>query len=580
MLKFIKSEDYREYQELIQLKPEYSEALFLDTTENRLWINGAPLDIRVELLDERDDNLLSKRVYKFTEPKDENKFITIDEAVIPSIVDGEIVLRNMETGEDVKYQDGLMPVEDKMLIAAMADAFGVSLEYHYYASVNHVRSAVADHDFETLTDVDIYRDGDTWKYDYEAFTYIGKDPLGEDHEYTYPAGSREVDSDLVRVKSVTIKVKPQDVTLFDGGDRPDTQQTLVPHGGIPAGTTVAQLEEMTNSEIIANVLFQSAHPVKIKDAQAFVKYKESYAPDGIIPIGHEYPRIGDFEVVFTPETWQLFTDTTNEPVGDPIYVQVFDHVEYWLLDKQHPTEIPHRPYDPDNDLYNLEKDAEYYADHVDNYKVEYGDKSEYWAEIFYTAGEAPKDSNGKTTHIVDGEEVPYATPTDGSIKSNILLYNNQNAVYDEDEQLIWEDPIVTAWQIYSNASYATGIDFWDDRFREPGSFIGNDERIAAPVYAQKDYVAYLKWPSVLHENDKMYVYIPVDFKPAFIYGANDFTPNRYDIELDFYAVLDENDEMAVTVIKNELGYDGEYNIYEISRQTGITSAKVVVAEKE
>ena len=58
--------------------------------------------------------------------------------------------------------------------------------------------------------------------------------------------------------SITLVRKSKDFNFFDGGERPDDQATLDDLGGIKKGTTIAELEHITVSEVIARLLFQDA----------------------------------------------------------------------------------------------------------------------------------------------------------------------------------------------------------------------------------------------------------------------------------------------------------------------------------
>lgn len=593
MLNFLKG-TVQEYTQLLATKPEYGSDLFLDTELNRLYINGNPLDTRVEVIESKDENMLLHKTYKFINA--EGATVSIEDVKIPELVNGEVVIRDMEQGVDFPYNNGFMTVEDKIMVEGIADILGVYFEFNYYAAVNHIRTQYQDHDFETLTDVDVYQDNGQWFYDYDQFEYVQELPGGRTQIAKYPqdslVGTEPVDAEKIQVKTVIIKRKPQDIVLFDGGGLSDETTMVVDHGGIPAGTKVSDLKEFTVSQIISKVLFQQAHPEKISDTVAYLKYKETYAPDGIVEVGYRYPEVEDFEVVFIPETWQMFSNVTGEPVGEPFYTTQFDHADYWLMDYEHPHEGGHRPGD---DLYNLVTDAEYYADHTQRYKVEFGDKCVYWADVYYTAIGPVVDSMGNTSYIdKDGNEVVIVQPTDGQIKTNDLLYDNDNQTVDEDGNVIAESPVWVSWEIFSNASETSSESLWLNRFEEPVAFRGNEAIINSRIITKDQGVAYLKWPSVLTAENKLFVYIPNAFELADIGGANDFTPETFNIELaaktvntvveetdpDTGEIIEvETDTPIIVNIENSLGKEGEFNKYIIERQAGITTVKITIRRK-
>jgi len=79
-----------------------------------------------------------------------------------------------------------MTVEDKIMVEGIADILGVYFEFNYYAAVNHIRTQYQDHDFETLTDVDVYQDNGQWFYDYDQFEYVQELPGGRTQIAKYP----------------------------------------------------------------------------------------------------------------------------------------------------------------------------------------------------------------------------------------------------------------------------------------------------------------------------------------------------------------------------------------------------------
>ena len=93
MLNFLKG-TVQEYTQLLATKPEYGSDLFLDTELNRLYINGNPLDTRVEVIESKDENMLLHKTYKFINA--DGATVSIEDVKIPELVNGEVVIRDME----------------------------------------------------------------------------------------------------------------------------------------------------------------------------------------------------------------------------------------------------------------------------------------------------------------------------------------------------------------------------------------------------------------------------------------------------------------------------------------------------
>lgn len=593
MIDFIKGEGILDYQTLLEQKPEYGSAFYLDTTTNRLYINGNPVDARIVKRQVPDDELFVKNVYDFSD--DEGNTVSIDETKIPELVDSVVTIRNMETGEDYEYNNGLMPVIDKVLIEALAKIVGVSYTYEYYANVNHIKSSI-EGDFTTMTDVDVRYDNEqnSWVYDYDAFEYTGVDGEGITHTYTHEAGIRLVDDSDVKIKAIRINKSTSELVMFDAGGRPDDTTVIADYGGIRAGTTVAELKQLTVSEILSRILLQQAHLVKIQEQKAYLKYTEDYAPGGIVRVGQSYPTINDFELIFEPEKWQLISDVTNEPIGEPIIMTRVDSVEYFLHDLQHPTVIPHRPYDPDNDIYNLITDAEYYADHIEHYAIEPNDKCVYWAVVNYVPIDSIEDLMGSVIYVdpITGESILFPTIEPGSIKTNELRFNNENAVVDTNTgEVIFSCPIYIGFDIQSNASEISENSLWETRNIEPDSpFEGNDYMIGGAV-AFTNRPFYLKWPSELTPNDRLYVYIPTIYTITSLGGAHDFITEDFSIELPYNIVnstvetvdeetgeivVEDSGEPLIVEVTNVAGSAEYYYKYNIGRQVGITTVKITI----
>ena len=260
MLQFIKGDNFAEYMQVIQDGTvDISEALFLDTVNHRLYLNGEALDVRINVIDEVGENFIKKISYEFVNADGET--VRLEDANIPTLDKNYVsILRDIEGKVDNKFNNGLMSVRDKYLLEAMAALLGMEVVYTYYASVHHIEDVYAG-DFESTRDVVAYKNGnDEWVYDYDAFEMETINKVGETMKVNLPAGQKVIDESLVRVHTMGIKRKRSDTVFYDGGELPDDYKSLTKHGGLPAGTTVADLEKLTVSEVLSKIIFENAVP--------------------------------------------------------------------------------------------------------------------------------------------------------------------------------------------------------------------------------------------------------------------------------------------------------------------------------
>lgn len=67
MPEFIKG-TYAQYLQLLELYPKYADAIYLCIDDQRLYEDGKPLDVRIEVKEVIDENYLRKVSYVFTGP--------------------------------------------------------------------------------------------------------------------------------------------------------------------------------------------------------------------------------------------------------------------------------------------------------------------------------------------------------------------------------------------------------------------------------------------------------------------------------------------------------------------------------
>ena len=646
MLRFIQGVGTSEYLELLALNESYKSDLYLDTEGNRLYLGGKALDVRVVVDDVIDEYYQHKRSYRFIGPDEE---VTIADALIPTINDYTINLHNVETGQEAEYGNGLMSFRDKFVLDTICKLLGIEIEYTYWATVHHY-SDVLNGDFETLTQVEVFKNqDDEWTYNYDEFSWSFR-PTSSDEitqTFTVPAGQMTLQNDgsyttptkvysrngqeiildpnqytipgeiydeiaTVRAKSLKMIRKAKDFSFFDGGDRPADQAMLYKHGGIPAGTTVADLEKLTVSEVLARILFQTGTLKKVCDTRCYIKFGDEYidhwgveTEDGIqyIEIGARYPTYRDFKVVFQPETWILEVD--GHQYGEPQYLTEMTEAHFWINDEQHPWTPGHGPAPEGLNIYDLEElEREGYHEHFEDWQVTAGDKSVYFGKIKYRAIANAHDQFGNETYIDEhGEEQYYSKPEDGEIQSyNYLCFtgveHTTNPTFDNDKVVVlpfnqeWptgdepEDSIFLTYsltaslRIFSNATESSKTSPWKKRNEEPGAYTSNVAFVEADGMAVPGQCLFFRWPSMTAASEHFYIYIPEDYTVSEIGGAHDGADDEWSVRMTATPVYLPNGEPDITEIPNRFEVVARYQKYEISKCDGITNARIRFAVKD
>lgn len=624
MLDFIKGYGTGEYRELLTLKPEYNDAIYLDMSNNRLYHAGKTLDVRVVVEEVLDEARMVHQKYHFTNPDGET--VTIDEALIPEISGYTIQLHDVSSGAVYDYKDGLQTARDKFLLDTMAKLLGITINYTYWATVHHY-SDVLNGRYEKLTEVEVYRnENGEWQYDYDDFEWEFTDTAHEIARFTFivPAGSitlrdnglyetpefiKDAQGDLTPMSEVwtidignvigrdelstvapytlTLNRQSKDFNFYDGGGRPENQAMLNDLGGLKAGTTVGELERETVSEVISKMLFEEGELVKTQDTSAYIKFHEDYIEtngydDGIkcyIEIGAPYPLKRDFETIFLPETWQVMVG--GKPEGEPQEIQKWVDTSYYISDYQHPWRPGHGPGDPSwNEYEVLNEGDEGYMEHYVEHYVEAGDKSLYYGIVHYEANGNAKDQYGNETYIdAEGVEHYYAEGTSGDILARNMLgftgNHTENPAYKDKEGLDLEFSLEAAWRIFSNASETSKETIWKARNEEPTEgYLGNDAKVESCGLAIPNQCIYFKWPSATRPEDGFYIYLPAGCQIEEIGAAHDGACDEWSAKCTAEIVRDEEGVPVRIPIENRFGHTSDYLKYSILKSAVITNVRV------
>ena len=612
--------------------------MYLDTEGNRLYLGGKALDVRVIVDDTIDEYYQRKRSYRFVGP---DETVTIADALIPPITDFKIQLHDIDERQEAEYSNGLMSFRDKFVLDTICKLLGIEIEYTYWATVHHYSDVLNKH-YEALSEVQVYKnDDDEWQYDYEDFMWNFYDqatetatlqlkvPAGsitlrdngiyplpataetEDGHPMHPTGNPVVITDvegideIITVRAKTLKMirtGKKDYSFFDGGGRPESQQMLFDHGGLKAGTTVGELQELSVSEVLARILFQIGTLKKVSDTKAYVKFSDEYiekfgveTAEGLqyIEIGADYPLSKDFQLVFVPETWVIEVD--GQPYGEPQYVTELESVSYWINDEQHPWIPGHGPTPPGINIYDLaELEKPGYDEHYLDHYVEAGDKSVYFAKVKYRKVANPVDQFGHEVPIdtQDGEFQSFnylcftgveqtTNPTFDNDKVKVLPEGQEFPDPDEDPDTIFLTHSLTAvMRIYTNATETSHESPWDRRNEDPGTFTANNAWIEAEGLTFPGQSLYFRWPAFTPESEHFYVYIPGDYTIAEISSAHDGANDEWSVRMEASEVFNIDGTPEIITIQNRYGIDLEYHKFEISKCAGITNARIRFARRD
>ena len=574
MLQFIKGNDVLEYRALLEKTHDFDESLFLDTLNNRLYFNGEPLDVRIEVVTELGEDYIPKKTYKFI--NNEGQATVITDALIPDIVDRTVVLYDDE-GQEFDYSNGLFSVKDKFLLETMASVLGFKIEYVFLASFIPVQDRDTQDNPQPRI-IPVYLDNECkLVYDYDSYerpNYVRQgDSYVQEGTEIVPAGTAEVPADAdVKVKSMSISRQASDVDLmFDGSSVAPGSSMIAHHGGIPAGTTVEDLESKTISEVLCNILFEDARPTLDTSTSLTIKFKESSIYHGYVEVGTEYPTFEDFDYEFTPETWSWKSADNPESHGEPQQLVEMTGIKYYLIDNEHPWTPGHGPFNPDWNIYDLESDE--YLEHWSEHQIADGDKCVYYGVAEYAAIANAVDSNGSETYVEHGETKYYKQAEDGSVRStNDIHLSNVDA--DGNPIIVTEFDVIAGWKIFANTTKTSVESLWHEKDTEPnnGEYEGAELVETTGRFANDTPAIYMQWPSATTSEQPFYVYIPDSYQIDRVGAANDTSEDDWSIDIEA-TVVDDNFQ-----IENSKHVFGKYKKYMLDKCSGITTVKIELSK--
>ena len=306
---------------------------------------------------------------------------------------------------------------------------------------------------------------------------------------------------------------------------------LSAHGNLPKDTSVAALEKMTISELLAAILFEVATPKRTKAASASISWASSSEFKSTVDVGHLFPIDTDFAVTYSSEEWN-WTATSGE-TGTPVKLHTEGAKIFYRCTHD----------ETDGGTTN------WYGDRA----VE-GINGYYYATVEQVVNANAVDSLGNDKDA-DGNYYKQSVAS--------LLTTGSTLTF------------IAAYKAYSNATkYYTSKSSAIAEKATSVNFAGNTAKTPSVFCVSGNNTVYLKFGQVSPNGDeKLHLYIPKSCTIVSIKGLNDVA-NAYEIPMTYVQNSGSN---ATTTISN--GYvdgAGTFKDYIITPLDGMTNVEVVI----
>ena len=331
-----------------------------------------------------------------------------------------------------------------------------------------------------------------------------------------------------KIATINSSINNADIK-FNGSMYSDKSfSTLSAHGNLPKNTSVAALEKMTISELLAKILFEVAIPKRTKAASASIGWASSSAFKTTVDVGHALPIDTDFAVTYASEEWN-WTATSGE-TGTAV--------------KLH-TEGAKRFY---RSATNTTSGG---STSWPGTAVE-GTNGYYYATVAEVVNKNAVDSLGSDK---DSKGNYYKQSVASTLTTGSTLTFN------------------AAFKAYSNATkyYTSSAAAIADKGTTV-NFAGNTAKTASVFCGSGNTTLYLKFGQVSPNGDeKLHLYIPNSCTISSMKGLNDVA-NVYEIPMTY---VQNSGSSATTTINN--GYvNGTFKDYIITPLDGMTNVEVVI----
>ena len=339
--------------------------------------------------------------------------------------------------------------------------------------------------------------------------------------------------DIINHKISIIDSSINNNSLFFNGDMYENKsfQMLSTHGNLKKGTSVSDLEAMTMSELLANILFEVAAPKKVADAACGISWGSSSIYKSTVDVGCDLPNNADFTTSYSSEQWNWVSSDGNTK-GTPVNLNTKGAVTYY---------------------------------HSDTNTNSGGETS--WS------GTVKEGTNGYWyATIAQNENANAVDSLDSDKDSEGNFYKEPNT----DTLTTSTISFVGAWRMFSNAhmvntnAHTAWTEINDDA---PDMNADNaDTQTMSNIFcASASHTFYLKWGKCINVDGNkgaLYVYIPNSYRVDSIIGANDNATDTYNIPMTYA-------QEGTTTINN--GYaNGTYKKYKIEAMPRYTTVEIVI----
>ena len=330
-----------------------------------------------------------------------------------------------------------------------------------------------------------------------------------------------VDSSLNDIQQIVNESR----IYFNGYDAPDDLATITSLGSLPAGTTIAQLEQMTLSDILKSILFEVAEPVISRATTTATLSWNNYSTEQ--EVGEILPDISNINITFRSKSYQCKASS-----GAVIAT------------------------------YELSKlntnDTEYYHNTSNSTSGGIDMKSQDYITL-------------KSNKVIEGtryvySRVHYDGYQDAKNTAGVVKYPKESG------NLLTACISYTGlWRVYTNASKSSSESLYDDKNTNPGTFKGNSAKEAVSgTFAKSGTKIYAQWPNNTLNDQEFFVYVPSTMSIASVLQASDTKDNVYDNVLSF--------ELTSNVtITNTNGKSRQFRQYKIQKAAGITTAQITLS---
>ena len=337
-------------------------------------------------------------------------------------------------------------------------------------------------------------------------------------------------------------------TYFQGGDMADTMETLEKHGCLPKGTSIADLEDMTISDIIKAILFEVVEPTRDTSSgpKATISWKSYATPREVgsaMPIVTNVQTSTDINLSFTSNIYKNISSSGAVLNTFHLNSLNFGNSKFYFGTSS-------------SDINIDMTSSEYTA--LKNAFVQPG--------TFYVRAVAAFDKNQDAKNSVGVTKVQgyggeiAATPANISFTGVYKILSNALHQYSNKS---------TAW---SNVSVIETKDstHWVD------TNVNYQDTVAAPLVSPTGTATvYYKWPSGTNSSDVFKVYVPSGYKISSVKIASDTATDTYNTD---WAFTKTSETLTNIATSTGHGPNATYQVYTITKADSMTSVEVKVTK--